>query len=62
MLLLLLQVIAMSHQNEIFDGEPFNFEMIIGRYLKFANQNSAIQITQRPVVLKAFERIKVSII
>ncbi|XP_075215093.1 origin recognition complex subunit 4 isoform X2 [Lycorma delicatula] len=53
-------IIAMSHQTEIFDGEPFNFEMIIGRYLKFANQNSAIHITQRPVIFKAFERIKVS--
>ncbi|XP_075215104.1 origin recognition complex subunit 4 isoform X4 [Lycorma delicatula] len=51
-------IIAMSHQTEIFDGEPFNFEMIIGRYLKFANQNSAIHITQRPVIFKAFERIK----
>lgn len=51
----------MSHQYEIFDGDPFNFEMIVGRYLKFASQNSAIQVTQRPVILKAFERIKVGL-
>lgn len=51
-------VIAMSHQTEIYDGEPFNFEMIFNRYVKFANHNSAIKIVQRSVILKAFERIK----
>ncbi|XP_022197552.2 origin recognition complex subunit 4 [Nilaparvata lugens] len=51
-------IIAMSHQNEIYDGDPFNFEMIANRYMKFASQNSSIQIMQRPVLLKAFERIK----
>uniref|UniRef100_A0A1B6E7S1 Origin recognition complex subunit 4 n=1 Tax=Clastoptera arizonana TaxID=38151 RepID=A0A1B6E7S1_9HEMI len=51
-------VIAMSHQSEIYDDDPFNFEMIINRYLKFANQNSAVQIVHKPVIMKAFERIK----
>lgn len=51
----------MSHQTEIYDFEPFNFEMIFNRYMNFENQNSAIKIVQRSVILKAFERIKVTI-
>ncbi|KAL1123639.1 hypothetical protein AAG570_002715, partial [Ranatra chinensis] len=52
-------VVAMKHQSEIYDCEPFNFEMITARYLKFATGHfSAVQITQRPVLLMAFERIK----
>lgn len=49
----------MKHETEIYDGEPFNFEAIYNRYIKFANQNSSIQTVQRPVIMKAFEHIKV---
>jgi len=49
----------MKHETEIYDGEPFNFEAIYNRYIKFANQNSSIQSVQRPVIMKAFEHIKV---
>lgn len=49
----------MKHETEIFDEEPFNFEKIYNRYLKFANQSS-IESVQRPVIMKAFEHIKVS--
>lgn len=49
----------MAHHVEIYEGEPFNFEMIIKRYLKFAQQNSSVQITHRPILIKALERIKV---
>lgn len=51
-------IIAMKHETEIFDGEPINFETILNRYNKFANQNSSIQSVQRPVIMKAFEHIK----
>ncbi|XP_073991724.1 origin recognition complex subunit 4 isoform X2 [Rhodnius prolixus] len=50
-------IIAMSHHNEIYDEEPFNFEMIFKRYNKFARQNSTSQIIQRPILLKGFERL-----
>ncbi|XP_043599414.1 origin recognition complex subunit 4 [Bombus pyrosoma] len=51
-------IISMKHETEIYDGEPFNFEAIYNRYIKFANQNSSIQTVQRPVIMKAFEHIK----
>ncbi|XP_046617948.1 origin recognition complex subunit 4 [Neodiprion virginianus] len=51
-------IIAMKHQTEIYDDEPLNFEMVLNRYVKFANQNSSIQTVQRPVIMKAFEHIK----
>lgn len=52
----------MKHETEIYDGEPFNFEAIYNRYVKFANQNSSIQTVQRPVIMKAFEHIKVRVV
>lgn len=52
----------MKHETEIYDGEPLNFETIYNRYIKFANQNSSIQSVQRPVIMKAFEHIKVKVV
>ena len=49
----------MKHETEIYDNEPLNFEKVVNRYLKFANQNSSIQSVQKPVIMKAFEHIKV---
>lgn len=49
----------MKHEAEIYDGEPLNFEAIYNRYIKFVNQNSSIQSVQKPVIMKAFEHIKV---
>lgn len=54
-------LIAMKHETEIYDGEPINFETILNRYIKFANQTSNIQSVQRPVIMKAFEHIKVNL-
>ncbi|XP_038217669.1 origin recognition complex subunit 4 [Zerene cesonia] len=51
-------VIAMMHGLEIFDGEPMNFEMVLHRYTKFANENSSTQTVPRPVILKAFEHLQ----
>lgn len=51
----------MKHDTEIFDGEPFNFEKILGHYLKFTNQaSSSVGTIHRPVIMKAFEHIKVN--
>jgi len=49
----------MKQETEIYDGEPLSFEGIYNRYVKFANQNSSIQSVQKPVIMKAFEHIKV---
>ncbi|CAK1548822.1 unnamed protein product [Leptosia nina] len=51
-------VIAMMHGMEIFDGQPMNFEMVLHRYTKFANENSSTQSVPRPVILKAFEHLQ----
>ncbi|RLU23154.1 hypothetical protein DMN91_005432 [Ooceraea biroi] len=51
-------IISMKHETEIYDGEPLTFERIYNRYAKFVNQNSSIQSVQKPVIMKAFERIK----
>ncbi|XP_062550599.1 origin recognition complex subunit 4 [Armigeres subalbatus] len=51
-------LIAMKHHSEIYDKDPFNFEMILTRYNKFANSNSSMQGIDRSVVLKAYEHVK----
>uniref|UniRef100_A0A182JRQ1 Origin recognition complex subunit 4 n=1 Tax=Anopheles christyi TaxID=43041 RepID=A0A182JRQ1_9DIPT len=51
-------VIAMKHHSEIYDRDPFNFEMILTRFGKWANSSSSMQGIERPVVLKAFEHLK----
>lgn len=55
-------MISICHHSEIYDKEPFNFEMIYARYCKFASRNSTLLVTKRQVVIKAFERISVSTI
>lgn len=49
----------MSHQMELYDEEPFNFEMILNRYFKFVKQSNSVKLSERPVILKAYERIQV---
>ncbi|CAK9817583.1 Origin recognition complex subunit 4 [Anthophora quadrimaculata] len=51
-------IIAMKHETDIYEGEPFNFDAIYDRYIKFINQNSSMQTVQKPVIMKAFEHIK----
>lgn len=51
-------LIAMKHHSEIYDRDPFNFEMILTRYSKFANSSSTMQGIDRSVVLKAYEHVK----
>lgn len=53
-------LIAIKHHCEIYDNDPFNFEMILTRYNKFAYKSSAMQNIDRDVVLKGFENLKVS--
>ncbi|XP_055531706.1 origin recognition complex subunit 4 [Wyeomyia smithii] len=51
-------LIAMKHHSEIYDRDPFNFEMILTRYNKFANSSSTMQGIERNVILKAYEHVK----
>ncbi|XP_065085183.1 origin recognition complex subunit 4 [Ochlerotatus camptorhynchus] len=51
-------MIAMKHHSEIYDRDPFNFEMILTRYNKFANSSTTMQGIDRSVILKAYEHIK----
>lgn len=51
-------IIAIKHETEIYEGEPFNFESIYNRYVKFVNRNSSVQNVQRRVIMKAFEHIR----
>jgi origin recognition complex subunit 4 len=53
-------LIAIKHHCEIYDSDPFNFEMILTRYNKFAYKSSTMQNIDREVVLKGFENLKVS--
>ncbi|XP_064644257.1 origin recognition complex subunit 4-like isoform X2 [Lineus longissimus] len=50
-------IIAMKHLNDIYHGEPFNFEMVYNEYQKFAQKRSSMQMFERAVVLKAFEHL-----
>lgn len=50
-------IIAMKHLMEIYDGEPFNFEMIYSEYIRFAQRRSSIQAFDKAVVMKAFEHL-----
>ncbi|KAK2143556.1 hypothetical protein LSH36_832g01031 [Paralvinella palmiformis] len=50
-------VIAMKHLMDTYSGEPFTFEMVYSDYQKFCQKRSAIQMFDKPVVLKAFEHL-----
>lgn len=51
-------VIAIKHHSEIYDRDPFNFEIIFSRFTKFAKISSTMQGVERSVVLKAFEHLR----
>lgn len=56
-------LIAIKHHNDIYDGDPFNFEIILTRLHKFQNATGDLTTgpTDRAVVLKAFDVLKVSV-
>ncbi|CAG5131017.1 unnamed protein product [Candidula unifasciata] len=51
-------IIAMKHLTDIYDGEPFNFEMVYSEYQKFAQRRSGMQVYEKPVVMKAYEHLQ----
>uniref|UniRef100_A0A1B0GG68 Origin recognition complex subunit 4 n=1 Tax=Glossina morsitans morsitans TaxID=37546 RepID=A0A1B0GG68_GLOMM len=51
-------IISMKHHSEIYDRDPFNFEIIYARFNKFAKLSTGMQNIERGVVLKAFEHLR----
>ncbi|GFO48373.1 origin recognition complex subunit 4 [Plakobranchus ocellatus] len=51
-------IIAMKHLTDIYEGEPFNFEMVYSEYLKFARQRSGMQVYEKAIVMKAYEHLQ----
>ncbi|RUS71330.1 hypothetical protein EGW08_020895, partial [Elysia chlorotica] len=45
-------IIAMKHLTDIYEGEPFNFEMVYSEYLKFARHRSGMQVYEKAIVMK----------
>lgn len=55
-------LIAIQHHAEIYDRDPFNFEMILTRYRKFENSTQTrMESVERPIALKSFEHLHVSL-
>lgn len=53
-------IIAMKHHSDIYDRDPFNFEIILTRLHKFQNSGDyTMENYDRDVVLKAFDVLKV---
>lgn len=57
-------LIAIKHHTEIYDRDPFNFEMILTRYRKFENSStqSRMENVERAIALKSFEHLNVSLV
>ena len=50
-------LIAIKHLSQIYEGEPFNFEMVFHEYLKFKRRKMATLPDERGVVTKAWETL-----
>lgn len=51
-------VVAMKHLTTVYEGEPFNFEMVLREYMKFTQRKSTLQSFDRPVVFKAYDQLQ----
>ncbi|XP_048455524.1 origin recognition complex subunit 4 isoform X3 [Rhincodon typus] len=52
-------IIAMKHLNSIYEGEPFNFEMVYNEFQNFIQRTThSMHNFKKPVVLKAFEHLQ----
>lgn len=52
-------LISIKHHCDIYDNEPFNFEIIFARFCKFAIKSTTMQNIEREMALKRFENLKV---
>ncbi|KAL7636927.1 UNVERIFIED_CONTAM: hypothetical protein RMT77_012685 [Armadillidium vulgare] len=51
-------LITMKHLNTVYDGEPFNFEMVFRKYKKFGEKFSSMCSYERSVVFKAYDELE----
>lgn len=51
-------LIAIRHHCEIYDNDPFNFEIIYARFNKFSLKSSSMQSIEREMVLMRFENLR----
>ncbi|KYO18037.1 origin recognition complex subunit 4 [Alligator mississippiensis] len=51
-------IIAMKHLNDVYEGEPFNFQMVYNEFQKFVQRKAhSVYNFEKPVVMKAFEHL-----
>ena len=50
-------LIAIKHLSQIYDGEPFNFEMVYHEYVKFKRRKMPSLTDERSVVSKSWETL-----
>ncbi|KAM8933636.1 origin recognition complex subunit 4 [Pelodytes ibericus] len=51
-------IIAMKHLQDIYDGEPFNFQMVHNEFQKFLQRKAqSVYNFEKPVIMKAFEHL-----
>ncbi|NP_001081561.1 origin recognition complex subunit 4 [Xenopus laevis] len=51
-------IIAMKHLQDIYDGEPFNFQMVHNEFQKFIQRKAhSVYNFEKAVVIKAFEHL-----
>ncbi|KAL6115195.1 orc4 [Pungitius sinensis] len=52
-------IIAMKHLNDVYEGEPFNLQMVHNEFKKFLQRKSnSMYNFEQPVILKAFEHLQ----
>lgn len=51
-------LIAIKHHCDIYDNDPFNFEIILTRFNKFVVKSTTMQNIERDMALKRFENLK----
>ncbi|KAM9767093.1 origin recognition complex subunit 4 [Menidia menidia] len=52
-------VIAMKHLHDVYEGEPFNLQMVHNEFKKFLQRKSnSMYNFEQPVVMKAFEHLQ----
>ncbi|KFV43982.1 Origin recognition complex subunit 4, partial [Tyto alba] len=54
-------IIAMKHLNDVYEGEPFNFQMVYNEFQKFVQRKAhCMYHFEKPVVMKAVTRTRIS--
>ncbi|XP_034038045.1 origin recognition complex subunit 4 [Thalassophryne amazonica] len=52
-------IIAMKHLNDVYEGEPFNLQMVHNEFKKFLHRKSnSMYNFEKPVIMKAFEHLQ----